>query len=629
MGKLKYNIRWKMHGYPEAETLTSEDGLRFRDLNKNGKLDVYEDPRQPIGKRVEDLLSQMTVEEKAGLMFSPQLDVCKPERIGTKGMEATGGSALEIILGRKINTVCAMGTLSPREFVRWHNTIQKVAECSRLGIPVTICSDPRHVNIKKDNPLAMQRGEGLSSWPGQLGFAAARDEKLVEEYAKIASEELRAIGIRFALHPALDTATEPRWCRISETYGEDAELNAKLGAAYVRGMQGKELGKESVACCIKHFPGGGPQKDGWDPHFSYGKEQVYPGGKFEYHMIPFKKVIREGVAAVMPYYGMPVGLDGIEEVGFNFNKTVTKDILRDQLGFDGIVHTDYSIIDGIRVLGKTVIPGRAWGCENLNSEERILKALDASVDQIGGEFCAHKLAKLVQEGRVPEERLDVSCRKILELKMRLGLFDHPYLDEETAARECNKPEHQAKAKEAMRRSLVLLKKEKDGKQMLPLTGRPKLYVQGVPEEIAKEYGELVNSPQDADAAVVWLEAPHRPDHRELLSNMFLSGNLEYTEKETAQLEKVMKSCPTIVVIHMIRPAVIPEIAKDAAGVLAEFDASADVVMDAIFGKFSPTGKLPFTLAASQEAILKQKSDTPFDMEEPLYPFGYGLTYLAT
>ena len=147
-----------------------------------------------------------------------------------------------------------MRSRDPITFARWHNTFQKVAEKTRLGIPVTLCSDPRHEFMESSNPLASLLDISLSSWPHPTGLAATRNEKLVEEFGQIARQELTAMGIRFALHPMADLATEPRWGRITGTFGEDAELTGRMIAAYIRGFQGGKIGKASVACCVKHFP---------------------------------------------------------------------------------------------------------------------------------------------------------------------------------------------------------------------------------------------------------------------------------------------------------------------------------------------------------------------------------------
>jgi len=201
---------------------------------------------------------------------------------------------------------------------------------------------------------------GFSQWPGPIGLAATRDPTLVREFGDIARREYLAVGIRVALHPMADLATEPRWARIQGTFGEDAELSSRIVSAYIEGFQGETLSPESVACMTKHFPGGGPQKDGEDPHFSYGKEQVYPGGNFDYHLIPFEAALEAGTAQIMPYYGMPVGL-AVEEVGFGFNKDVVTGLLRGKYGFDGVVCTDWTLLTPVEAMGQVLIEAKCWG----------------------------------------------------------------------------------------------------------------------------------------------------------------------------------------------------------------------------------------------------------------------------
>lgn len=620
--KLSQIIRkCKTHHLSLPEKHVEEDEFTWYDLNHNGKLDIYEDPREPIERRIDDLLSQMTIEEKAGLMFSPQMDVVKADKIAVKGGFNFGGDIVKQIYKNKINTFCCMGTLPIGSFARWQNAVQDAARKSRLGIPVTLASDPRHVYIKNTNPLTTQKDDGMSVFPTSLGMSAANDASLMKQYGEIVSEELCSIGIRFALHPCADTATEPRWPRVYETFGDDPSKNGLFAAAYISGMQKDHLGKDSVACCIKHFPGGGPQNNGDDPHFAYGKDQVYPGNRFDEHLSAFLPAIHVKVAAVMPYYGVPKGLDGVEEVGFNFNKQITEDLLRKKLGFDGIVHTDYSIIEGIKVFGISCIPGRAWGIEKKTIDERLMKALDAGVDQFGGENCSRRLARLVKKGKVSEERLDISCRKILQLKFELGLFDNPYVDPQKAEKICKSPSHTEVSDLAMRKSLVLLKKD-----ALPLQKDLKLYAEGFSEELIENYGKTVKTPEEADYALIRLDVPHQPDRRDPMAAMFESGSLEYTKSQKKHLEKLMNTVPTIVAINLNRPAVILDLKDKAAGILAEFNTKPEILLDAIFGRFSPSGVLPYSLPKSIEILKDHKSDTPLSIEECTYFRGFGLTY---
>ncbi len=337
--------------------------IAFRDLNKNGRLDPYEDPRRPIEERVADLLAQMTLEEKAGLMFHTFVPV-NPDDAMLTGPGMTGRLSIsDMVLNLRMTHFNLARIASARQTAEWHNRLQRLAEGTRLGIPVTIASDPRHTFTK--NPAFGSMTHAFSLWPEPIGLAAIGDPALVQEFGDIARQEYLAVGIRTALHPMADLATEPRWGRINGTFGEDAELAARLTAAYIRGFQGEELGTHSVACMTKHFPGGGPQKDGEDPHFPEGKEQVYPGGQFDYHLIPFEAAFRAGTAQIMPYYGQPIGLPGIEEVGFGFNKDVLTRLLREKYGFDGVVCTDWGLLTSAVLPGGQVFEARAWGVEHL------------------------------------------------------------------------------------------------------------------------------------------------------------------------------------------------------------------------------------------------------------------------
>ena len=618
----------KIHEKLDTQAPTLEqDGIKFRDLNKNGKLDIYEDPRKSVEDRVEDLLSQMSLEEKVGLMFSPMMGIGKKGELQEKKSLFNKFGTSDIIVNRKISTFAIMGVVETKNFAQWYNNAQKVAEQTRLGIPLTICSDPRHEFMDSSNPLASLLDASLSKWPHPLGLAATRDEKLVEKFGDIARQELSAIGIRFALHPMADLATEPRWGRIAGTFGEDADLASKMVTAYIRGFQGNTIGPESVACCVKHFPGGGPQKEGWDPHFPYGSEQVYPGNKFEYHQIPFKKAFDAGAAAVMPYYGKPMNVGDLEEVGFNFNKQVITDLLRTKLGYKGIVHTDYGIISSIKILGVRLHGPTAWGVEHLSRLDRVEKALNAGVDQLGGEACTELTLKLVKQGRVPESRLDESCRRVLKLKFELGLFDNPYVDVDKAQIICNRQDFVKEGEEAMRKSLVLLKNGlENSSPVLPLKSPVKLYIEGFDKKLIEKYATVVKKPEQADFALLNIKTSSRRDLRELFGLMFKQGDLDFTVKEREHLDDIMSKCPTIISIYLDRPAVIPELKNKSAAIIGNFSVKQNLILDLIFGKFSPTGKLPFELPSSMDAVRKQKEDVPYDSEDPLYEFGHGLTF---
>jgi beta-glucosidase len=606
----------------KSKTLQTQDGIEYRDLNKNGRMDPYEDSRRPVEERIDDLLSQMTLEEKAGLMFHTFIPVTHDgsllEGQGPFGLYSTS----EMVASKLINHLNVVGITNPRLMAEWHNRLQQMAENTRLGIPVTISSDPRH-NFN-DNIVNM-KSEGFSKWPDPLGLAAIGDPILVEEFGDIARQEYLAVGIRVALHPMADLATEPRWARINGTFGEDAELSARLTAAYIRGFQGRTVGPQSVACMTKHFPGGGPQKDGEDPHFPYGREQIYPGGNFDYHLLPFEAAFEAGTSQIMPYYGMPVGTS-FEEVGFGFNKDIIDGLLRKKYKFDGIVCTDWGLLNNEEIAGKP-FPARAWGVEYMSVLERARKALEAGVDQFGGEACPQVIVELVQSGKISGIRIDESIRRILRDKFRLGLFDNPFVNPDSAEMASDNPAFLAAGELAQRKSIVLLKNGMIGNgNALPARKGSKIYIENIAPEIAGAYGQVVDHIGSADLAILRIKAPYQPREGNLLEQLFHSGDLDFKEPELSRLLAILSKVPTIVDIYLDRPAVIPEIAEHAAGLTASFGASDAAVLDVIFGQFIPSGKLPFELPSSMDAVRQQKEDMPYDSSDPLFPFGHGLTY---
>ncbi len=603
-----------------SQTLKTENGFTYRDLNKNLKLDVYEDPRQPVSARVEDLLSQLTLEEKAGLMFINGSVINEDASIEEKtGGPGFGRAARTQIIDQKMNHFNLWQIPGAQVVASWHNKLQRFAEETRLGIPVTIASDPR--NHFTNNIFSMQ-ANGFSQWCETLGFAAIGDEELVRQFADIARREYLAVGIRVALHPQIDLATEPRWPRISGTFGEDAHLTAKLVRAYIAGFQGEKLGPHSVACMTKHFPGGGPQKDGLDPHFEFQQGQIYPGNNFGYHLTPFEAAFEAGTAAIMPYYGVPIDQTP-ENVAMSFNRSIITELLRGKYGYDGLVCTDWGLITDVHMPG-ALWPARAWGVEHLSLVDRVKKVIDAGVDQFGGESCPEYVLQLVQEGRLSEERIDQSVRRILKLKFELGLFDNPFVDESQVPMILGNGASLSAGEDSQKKALTLLKNDAN---FLPLNGRPKVFVKNMDQAVASAYADVVSDPQQADLAILRLDTPWVPvDTKNEFARNFHHGDLDFKAEALQEILNLLNGTPTVVVIYLDRPAVIPEIAAAAQALLADYGASDRSVLDVIFGKASPQGKLPFELPSSMQAVREQKADVPYDSENPLYPFGFGLSY---
>ena len=603
-----------------SDLIAEENGFTFRDLNKNGRLDVYEDPRQPLAARVEDLLGQMTLEEKAGLLFINGSVINEDGSIEQKeGGTGFGRAAVTQVTEQGMSHFNLWQIPSAQVVAKWHNNLQHFAEGTRLGIPVTIASDPR--NHFTRNIFAMAATD-FSQWCETLGFAAIGDPELVRQFAEIVRQEYLAVGIRVALHPQIDLATEPRWPRISGTFGEDAHLTARLTKAYIQGFQGETLGAYSVACMTKHFPGGGPQKEGLDPHFDFQKGQIYPGNNFDYHLIPFEAAFEAQTAAIMPYYGIPVDQTD-ENVAMAFNKTIITGLLRQKYHFDGVVCTDWGLITDAHIMG-AIWPARAWGVEHLSEAERVLKALDAGVDQFGGESRPDLVLELVSTGRLSEDRLDQSARRLLRLKFQLGLFDNPFVDESLVSQVLGQTASVAAGVDTQKRAMTLLKNDES---VLPLKGKPKIFVKNVDADTAARYAEVVDTPERADYAVLRLETPWVPIESKIpFGRGFHHGDLDFKGEAKEEILALLRAVPTIVVLYMDRPAVIPEINQEAKALLVEYGANDTAVLDVIFGKASPEGRLPMEMPSSMEAVQKQKTDVPYDSENPLYPFGFGLSY---
>lgn len=612
----------------EKPSTLQVDGLTFRDLNKNGQLDVYEDYRNPTPARVEDLLSQMTLEEKAGSMFISMIGMTSEgdhldlpplsfDPLNIVFYTILSPNA-EMLVHKKMNHFNIINSYTPDILAKYNNLLQEKAARSRLGIPITIATDPRHGN--KNNPGAAIYTPSFSQWPSSLGLAATRDTTLVRQFGEIAREDYKAAGIRLALHPMADLATEPRWGRSNGTFGEDAALSAAMTYAYVKGFQGDTLSKESVICMTKHFSGGGPQKDGEDAHFPYGREQVYPGNNFDYHVRPFVEgAFPANTGQIMPYYGIPMGQTD-EDVAFGFNKQIITKMLRDSLKFDGVICTDWNIVND-----KGLDTARAWGVEDLSPEERMLKVIEAGCDQFGGEDTPEQLIALVKEGKLSEERIDVSVRRLLRDKFTIGLFENPYVDQEQALKIATAPHKLKMAEKAQVKSTILLKNE----AVLPLNKNLKILLDGFEDPTAfSAFATVVNTLEEADVVLVKRNTPFDERNDYFLEQFFHQGRLYFTPEELAPIEAYAKEKPVITIVNLERAAILTDIANFSQGLFVEFGTTEATMVKILFGEASPNGKLPIELPRSQMAVEAQFEDVPYDSENPLFPFGFGLKYDA-
>jgi beta-glucosidase len=373
---------------------------------------------------------------------------------------------------------------------------------------------------------------------------------------------------------------------------------------------------------VKHFPGGGPQMDGEDAHFEQGREQVYPGDNFEHHLKPFEAAFEAGARQVMPYYGMPIGTK-YEEVGFGFNKSVVTGLLRERYAFDGIVCTDWGLINDAEMMGQA-FPARAWGVEHLTPRERMVKVLDAGVDQFGGEFATELLIEIVRSGDVEESRIDESARRVLREKFALGLFENPYVDANRAEEIVGSASFVAAGLDAQRASVTLLKNGGEV-PVLPLPRGVKVYVEGIEAGFVEGFGTVVDQVEDADVAILRIGAPFEP-RENFMEALFHQGSLDFAPETIVHVRELAASAPVIVDVFLDRPAILGPIIESATGVVATYGTSPVALLDVLFGAAEPKGKLPFDVPSSMDAVVASRSDVPFDTRDPLFRFGFGLSY---
>ena len=601
---------------PEVKTLDI-DGMSFRDLNKNNKLDRYEDHRLDTAQRVEDLISQMTLEEKVGTLFHPPVTINPDWMFRLYSLFVDGGKLTESeIINQHINHFNLYGNPKPERLAKRLNSLQKIASRSRLGIPVTISSDPIH-EVPNGGGVASFSLDGFSKWPSQLGLAASQDPNLVKQFAKIAREEYLAVGIRTALHPMADLATEPRWARNFGTFGSDNVLSSKLTMAYMDGFQGETIDSQSVMTMVKHFPGGGPQENGLDPHLFSGRNQIYPGNMFDYHVKPFIDAINNNLAVIMPYYGITVNQTS-ENVAIGFNKDLLTTLLRDELGYKGVICSDWGIING-----------RHWGVGDLSIEERYIKAIDAGIDQFGGEKDTEVVIELVKKGLMPLSRIDASVKRILKNKFDLGLFDNPYVEVDQVKSRVNTERNIKLGKEAQKQSMVLLKND----STLPLEKNINIFVDGFNAK-SIVHGNVVSDIKDADVIVSYVHTVFNGNQPSgidrlvdnVLSSIFPNQDLNFSPEILEKLEEFSSIKPLIVIVDLNRPAILDSINQMSSALVGTFGVDESVIFETLFGESKPTGKLPFEIPSSMKEVNEQLEDVPDDTMNPTFKFGFGLTY---
>ena len=566
------------------ETLTV-NGKVFKDLNSNGVLDDYENWELSVEKRVADLISQMTLEEKAGLMIIPEF----------QDIEGSKMQQPDNLIDQHARYFIYRKTPGADVIAKTNNQLQERTEGTRLGIPAVLISNPRNhyttiadisdLEEAEDYYITAKDEPGqFTIFPDSLGFAATRDLNLVREFAQLARKEWTASGLRKMYGYNADVATQPLWSRILETFGESPKLIADINYTLIKGFQGEELDENSVALTTKHFPGGGPRFLGRDPHFEEGNFNIYPtkGSLQKYHLPPFIAAVEAGTSSILPYYAYPSnqsadqGLppfnenEQFEEVGFIFNKPFITDLLREKLQYKGYVNSD---------TGAAV--GMAWGVKDMPLEARAAKALEAGANIFSGEKDPQPIIEAVQQGLVDEEKIDRSVAYLLSEMMNLGLFENPYVDPERALEVVNDPASKEKADVVHRKSIVLLRNDQN---LLPLDDKKikeiKLYVESFPagegnantiefKETIQKYDDnitLTDRLEEATHALVWI----KPKQDLLKKQPSISIGPETNIPNKSRIIEIQNAVPTITVIQFSSPWLIQEIEQNAAAVIGTF-----------------------------------------------------------
>ena len=534
-------------------------GKKFKDLNKNGKLDKYEDWRLSADERAKDLASKMTVEQIAGLMLYSRHQALPA---GVSGYNAgtyngkvfpeSNAKASDLTDQQKaflkednLRHVLITKVQSPEVAALWNNQMQAFVEGIGLGIPSNTSTDPRHTaNVTSE--FNGGAGGEISMWPDGLGMASTFDPKIVEQFGQIAAKEYRALGIATALSPQIDLGSEPRWYRISMTFGESPALTRDMGRAYIDGFQtsyGKDeikdgWGYKSVNAMVKHWPSGGAEEGGRDGHWAYGKFAVYPGNNLQQHIDPFVngafklKGKTSKASAVMPYYTITFDQDKKynENVANGYSKYIITDLLRDKYGYDGVVCTDW-LVTGDEGKTPNLFAGKPWGVENLSIVERHYKAIVAGVDQFGGNNDKKPVLEAYQMGikefgePFMRARFERSAVRLLKNIFRVGLFENPYLNVAETKAIVGNPEFMKAGYEAQLKSVVMLKNKAS---VLPLKEKktvfiPKIYTASTKDwwgvasqpkldypvnlDLVKKYYNVTEDPSKADFAIVFVTSP--------------------------------------------------------------------------------------------------------------------------
>ena len=639
----------------KAHASIKKGGLEFNDASGDGTLQPYEDWRLSPAERASDLVSRISLEQKVGLLNQPgHASVTSDGSLGENDDDYIAISEDFIRYGLvRLNT-------KPIVTATYHNNLQELCQSQEWGIPYIVSADPLN-DVKKSNT-----SDNVSLWPSQVGFGAINNTEITREFAEMMAEEYRAMGIRMALHPMADTATDPRWDRVGGSFGSNFYLNALHTVEYVKGLQGGDrLLPGGIIATVKHFAGYGAGYKGYDGHYQLGSVTRFDGDNFKSHLIPFEAAFTEAnAAAAMPMYPAPDRITS-EQLPGGYNKELLD--LGREIGFTGFYTSDWGIYGGH--------PNTGWNVKALNQTQKVALSQNAGMNAYGGSTLIDQTLEAIEQGLVSEEVISLSAERILKAMFAMGLFEDPYAEIPASDDLFTTEEstHWTAGLEAQKQSLVMLKNEKGA---LPVKARKTVYFDGFDDGTSEEgkallaeYGvEAVEKPSDASVAIIRIESPSFPTYP-FGSNSFFKVSsrslqfidekadeeygvegIEYTDRygnhyESAQLasnfdqlqkiydardeiEAAGSNTKLIVVVNMPKPTIVKEYIDEVDGLIVDFGAIDKAVLDLIFsqGGVDFTGKLPFQISRSDANVEKTLEDLMDDDLVPHFDSGFGLSY---
>ena len=620
----------------------------------------YKDPTQPIEKRVESLLSQMTLEEKVGQMNQ----FCGVEHVAQvdKRSQADNQDAQGFYPGINADTLrkwtsegrigSYLHVLTAEEAIE----LQELAMQSRLGIPLIFGIDAIHGNCLAPNN---------TSYPTSIGLASSFDTELAYKIARQTALEMRAMNMHWTFNPNVDVARDARWGRSGETFGEDPYLVGEMGLALVKGYQGDMEGGDDVLACIKHCIADSQPING----ANHAPTDISERTLLEVFLPPYEKAVREGFAG-----SLMMAHNEINGVPCHKSKWLMEDKMRGEYGFTGFVVSDWMDIERIHSLHRTAE----------NRKEAYYQSIMAGMDMhMHGIHWNEEVAELVREGRIPESRIDESVRRILTAKFRLGLFENPYSNAKEASNVRMCEEHRATALEAARNSIVLLKN--DGILPLDVKKYKRVLVTGINANDENIMGDW-SAPQKPENVTTILEGlrevapstnfifvdqgltPKKMTQANVEKaaqvarttdlNIVVAGEISLRARRGAktcgenqdraeihlyglQQELVKKVAasgkPTILIIVAGRPQAVVWESENLPAIVNAWEPGmlgGQAVAEILYGKVNPSAKLSMTIPRTAGQVQMYYNHKPSHYRyklqdipnEPLYPFGFGLSY---